>query len=199
VTTTGTFSGTIDLGGGSISASGGQDLLVASFDLTGAHRWSYPVGGAAIDRGFAVAVHGPRTYASGIVGGLAKLIALDEDGTLAWEHDPVVGIGQALAVDAAGNVYLAGRLDADATVGTTQLSHAGGSDAFVISYTAAGEVRWAVSYGDGGHDNATGIAVDAMGRVFVTGSFKRTVDFGGTVLESDQAANTDVFVLRIDP
>ena len=25
------------------------------------------------------------------------------------------------------------------------------------------------------------------------------VDFGGTVLESDQSANTDVFVLRIDP
>ena len=199
MTTTGTFSGTIDLGGGSMTASGGADLLVASFDLTGAHRWTYSIGSAAIDYGYAVAVHGSRTYVSGIVGGRATLIALDDGGTLAWKQDPVAGIGQALAVDADGNVYLAGRLDADATVGTTTLSHAGGSDAFVISYTDAGVVRWAAAYGSTGHDNATGIAVDAAGRVYVTGYFKRAVDFGGTLLESDQSSTTDVFVLRIDP
>lgn len=199
VTIAGTFSGTLDLGGVPITSAGSQDFLVASFDLTGAYRWQYATGTTAIESGYAVAVHDQRTYATGIVSGQATVVALDDGGTLAWKRDPVDGIGKALAVDAAGNVYVAGRIDASATVGTTSLTHAGGGDAFVISYTPAGDVRWAVAYGSGGNDSATGIAVDAAGRVFVTGTFERTVDVGGTMLESDQAATTDVFVVRIDP
>lgn len=98
---------------------------------------------------------------------------------------------KALAVDAAGNVYVTGSFPtATATFGATvltnrQVAGSSTSDVFVAKVTAAGAWDWAVSAGGAtrvnGNDYATAIAVDALGGVYVAGTFTSSVAFFGTI------------------
>jgi hypothetical protein len=86
----------------------------------------------------------------------------------------------AVAVDASGNVFVAGR-----TAGTLpgQLS-AGGQDAFLCKYDPAGAVLWTRQFGGpagllvmtGNADSARAAAVDAAGNVYVVGSAEGVLD-----------------------
>ncbi|MEQ9323974.1 MAG: hypothetical protein RIF41_32715 [Polyangiaceae bacterium] len=59
------------------------------------------------------------------------------------------------------------------------------------------EETWSRSFGDASTQRVNAVAVDAMGAVFVTGSFSGTTDFGGGPL--DAAGNdTDLFVAKYD-
>jgi FIMAH domain/Beta-propeller repeat len=77
-----------------------------------------------------------------------------------------------LAVDGAGNAYVTGQTDSwdFPTVNGIQSSRRGLSDAFVAKLDANGLVVYATYLGGNNQDGATGIAVDALGRVYVTGS-----------------------------
>ncbi len=69
-----------------------------------------------------------------------------------------------LAVDATGNVYVAGSSDLDSTA-TDNL------DYVTIKYNSAGAKQWAVNYNGvaNGDDAAHALAIDATGKVYVTG------------------------------
>jgi len=113
-------------------------------------------------------------------------------------------IGYAIAVDGSG-VYVAGEttsseLSFPVTVGP-DTSYNGGSDAFVAKLNTAGTALIYVGYiGGSGNETAFGIAVDASGAAYVTGSTTSTeADFpvaGGP----DTTANggTDVFVTKVN-
>jgi len=67
----------------------------------------------------------------------------------------------AIAVDASGNVYVTGYSDRET----------GGSDYATIKYSSAGQQQWVARYtGQGNFDQASAIAVDSSGNVYVTGS-----------------------------
>jgi Beta-propeller repeat len=82
--------------------------------------------------------------------------------------------GQGIAVDAAGAAYVTGKTtSADfPTVHPLQLTFGGGNqDAFVAKLTADGAALVYATYlGGSGDDRGTGIAVDADGAAYVTGS-----------------------------
>ncbi|WP_196284345.1 NHL repeat-containing protein [Hymenobacter jeongseonensis] len=59
-----------------------------------------------------------------------------------------------------------------------------------------GKWEWAIAAGSTQSDNASGIAVDATGRVFVAGSFSSQIRFGTTTLTSQ--GETDVFVAQLN-
>ena len=98
---------------------------------------------------------------------------------------------KALAVDAAGNVYVTGFFDsATASFGSSTLTNrrpanSGTSDIFVLKVSPGGTWDWAVSAGGGttinGNDYATAIAVDALGGVYVAGTFTSSVAFFGSI------------------
>ena len=55
VSVTGFFQGTADFGGGAVTSAGFEDVFVATFDATGAPRWSRRFGGTSSDQAFAAA------------------------------------------------------------------------------------------------------------------------------------------------
>jgi hypothetical protein len=95
-----------------------------------------------------------------------------------------------VAVDEAGNVYVAGY-----TYGSLDAVSTGDADAMVRKYSPAGEVLWAHQWGGPDPDTAYGVDLDDHGRVHVLGSqisFSAlwTFDVDGLLLaEHSYAAN----------
>jgi len=87
-------------------------------------------------------------------------------GTQVWlrAYDGTAGgidQGHAIAVDASGNVYVAGQTESAATSST---------DMIVIKYTAAGARSWVATYDHGSKpDAANSIALDSAGNVLAAG------------------------------
>jgi gliding motility-associated-like protein len=86
-----------------------------------------------------------------------------------------------VTTDAAGNVYTTGSFDQttdfDPGPGILNLTSAGNADIYVSKLNANGDLAWAFSMGSITSDAGTGIATDATGNVYVSGSFSGTVDF----------------------
>jgi hypothetical protein len=112
--------------------------------------------------------------------------------------------GNAIARDAAGNVYVTGffrgTVDFDPGAGTVNLTSAGGDDIFVAKYSPTGALIWAKGMGGTSNDQGLGIAVDASGNVLTTGFFALTVDFdpGAGTANLTSAGSRDSFVSKLD-
>src|SRR5439155_11978506 len=67
---------------------------------------------------------------------------------------------------------------------TGLLTSAGGYDAFIVKYNSQGLAQWAKRFGSSNGDSISGVALDSVGNIIVTGSFIGTVDFGGALMTS---------------
>jgi hypothetical protein len=91
----------------------------------------------------------------------------------------------AVAFDASGNLYLAGSLMGTVDLGSGPLGPVGASsDAFVASIAPSGAYRWGKRIAGASIDAASALAVDPSGVVYVTGSFRETVDLGAGAVTS---------------
>ena len=90
-----------------------------------------------------------------------------------------VDVGNAIALDASGAVYVAGYTyssDFPVTTGAVQTANAGSCDAFLFKLSPTGDTLLYATYlGGSGNDTASGVAVDASGNVY----------FGGWTLSSN--------------
>ena len=117
----------------------------------------------------------------------------------------------ALAVDATGNVVVTGSFDSPtATFGTTTLTNRRPvnrytRDIFVLK-VGAGGWQWAVSAGGGdyisGDDYGTAVAVDALGGVYVAGTYTSSVAFFGPSIQLPtadllQGGRATIFVAKL--
>src|SRR5665213_2786604 len=112
--------------------------------------------------------------------------------------------GNAIAVDPAGNAYVAGTTDST-TFGFAadgfQTTSNGQGDAFIAKLTTTGTISYFTYLGGTKADSATGIAVDSTANVYVTGSTVST-DFptAGAVFQPNYGGgNADSFVAKLDP
>ena len=109
----------------------------------------------------------------------------------------------ATALDAAGNLYVAGEfagnVDFDPGPGIVALQDDGGGDAFVAKYGPAGDLAWARRFGGADAARATAVAV-ADGAVYVAGDFEGSADLhpGGPELLWTSAGSSDGFVVKLD-
>lgn len=110
-------------------------------------------------------------------------------------------LGNAVAVDAAGNAYVAGTTgswDFPATAAALQRRLAGAYDAFAAKLNPAGALVYASYLGGAGSDEATAIAVDSFGKAWIAGS-STSFDFPvRDAVQARAAGNGDAFVAALD-
>jgi len=165
--------------------SGKDDGFVAKLDPDGNLQWNTFLGGFRDDFSFglALATSGDaylsgwseatwgspvRPYAGYWDGYVAKL---GPHGKLQWNTflggaDGDWGYG--LAVDASANIYVTGY--SQTTWGSPILKYSGGGDAFVAKLDASGDLLINAFLGGAGVDAGYGLARDATGNIYVTGS-----------------------------
>jgi len=108
--------------------------------------------------------------------------------------------GHSIAIDSSGNSYITGDFRSSSiTFGTITLTNSSNesSDIFVAKLDSNGNWLWARQAGGGGWDKGYGIAVDASGNSYVTGSFSGSATFGTTTLTSS-IYDCDIFVAKLD-
>lgn len=111
----------------------------------------------------------------------------------------------AMAVDPAGNMYIAGEFfgtaDFDPGPGVFELTPRSLSDAFFAKYAPDGSLIWAHSFGGEWYDQAWGIDADASGNAYVTGQFFFTAGFDAALPDAPtfEGELGNIFVCKIGP
>jgi len=138
---------------------------------------------------------GPFTLPNGGANEEGYAARYDADGNVLWA-EAFPGTfqvhGRAVAVDAAGEVYVAGsfghlNFGGTGNFGATTLTSAGGTDVFLTRLSAAdGSVVWvrqAGSTNTDAHEGGFDLVTDAAGTSVVAGAFRGTASFGtGTLV-----------------
>lgn len=174
---------------GNVYLSGYTDLSTSSIIATsGAHQTSF--GGGFFD---------------------AWLVKFNSSGVRQWAtyyggNDD--DFGQSCAVDASGNIYLAGTTSSTAGIASAaghQTVQGGGNqpDVFLVKFNSTGTRQWATYYGGNSYDDRGACAVDPSGNVYLSG----TTDFStssSTVIstsgayQSNSGGLSDAFLVKFN-
>jgi len=111
--------------------------------------------------------------------------------------------GSAIALDASGNIYIAGytrSTNFPATYGVLRNTSAGGEDAFVAKLGPDGSyLAYSTYLGGSGNDRAQAIAVDASGNAYIAG-YTGSVNFPlVSAVQNVYGGGTDGFVAKLNP
>jgi hypothetical protein len=127
---------------------------------------------------------------------------LDSQAHVLWAvalGGPGADEGRGIAVTPSGDVYatgtFSGTADFDPGPGRTELTSAGGSDAFLVRLSPKGELVWARRFGGPQADVGLRVAV-GPDAVWVAGSFQGTMS---TAPPLTSAGKRDAFVAKLDP
>ena len=208
----GTAAGTVNFGGGPITANG-YTIVVAKFSPAGGHLWSRGFGDSFSNSGNAVAVDpsgniavtgafsGPADFGGGTLfsSGVDVFLAkLSPTGGHVWSRHfgaaLAVHAGNGVACDGSGNVLVTGSFENSIDLGGGWTRSFARKDMFVAKYSPAGAYLWSKLAGGFYDDAGKAVAVDPIGKVVVTGTFQAAVNFGTGSLIS--AGRSDIFVAR---
>lgn len=189
----------------SVTVTGGQDVYVASYDLSGNVNWVVTGGGDHADfaNGLAADPAG-NLYATGYFQGQASfgthqvanasnlyidmfVTKLDSGGTFLWaKRGGAVGdddAGRAITTDELGNVYVAGEIRNSGNFENLNYTVSGIADMFVAKYNTSGNLEFMTHEGNGGGNYGYGIAATSS-NVYVTGLYNGIISFGPTTLDN---------------
>lgn len=170
---------------GQTKGGGASDAYVIKYDSDGTELWVRQFGGVGTDSALDGAADSNgdlyvvgespgeltgRLFVSGLGGAFVRKYT--GDGDELWSRQfgtEVTAIVNGVAVNGAGNVYVAGQADG-ALPGQ---SHSGSNDAFVRLYDSSGNELWTLQFGDQGGDFALDVAVDEEGSAYVAGWSRR--------------------------
>lgn len=216
---TGYFWGTIDFGGGPLTAVGNVDFFVARFDPAGNHLWSRSDGNAVDLMGLGVATDGagnvvvtgeylsntaPLDLGGGPLAppGRIFVVKYAPDGSYLWgaRHGGSEGRGYGVAVDGANRIVVTGYFGGVGDLGGATLASVGYVDAFLAKYEPGGGHLWSRLFSGAG-TSASGdgrsVAVDADGDIALVGDFVDSINLGGGMLAG--GGLLDVFFAGFDP
>jgi len=211
------------------TSNGYDDVFLSRFDSSGNFQWAKTWGGsgsAGIGYGLAVDGSGDVFVTGWFLGtvdfdpgsgidnstsngeGDVFLSSYDSSGNFQWAKTwggSSWDIGFGVAVDGSGNVYVTGYLSetVDFDPGLAEDNHTsnGVYDVFLSRFNTSGNFLWANTWGGNDWDIGGGVAVDGPGNVYVTGTFKETVDFdpGPGIDNHTSNGYSDIFLSKFEP
>jgi PKD repeat protein len=218
VVVAGTFSNTIDFGGGEMDSPNAMlDVFVVKLSPAGAHLWSRHIGTAVASEGVngvAIDLAGNVVIAGNVIaevdfggGSLGALGASDAyvakyapNGNHIWSRR-FGGAGNdyasAVAVDGSGNVAVAGSFESNALFAGIPLLSAGQSDAYVLKLDPSGTNPSVRQLGGTSADVGQGVVIAPSGSLVTAGYFYGSGSFAGIQLGSLGAA--DAFIASLAP
>ena len=207
---TGSFNYSVDFGGGALNSAspGFSDIFLVKYSAAGVHQWSKQFGNTGNDVGYGVTADasGNVVVTGSFVGSVdfgggwlssnfnsndifvAKYSATGGHswsrsfGSTGDDH------GNAVAIDASGNVVVTGYFNSTIDFGGGPLTSTGNKEIFLLELNSAGQHGWSKRLGGPSIDVANAVAIDGSGNIIITGFFFGTVDFGGGPLTSTSAA-----------
>ncbi|MBK7620774.1 MAG: hypothetical protein IPJ10_15850 [Flavobacteriales bacterium] len=213
-----------------ISSNGSEDIFVLALDAEGDLQWVHGLGGTGSERGMAIAVGpdggavvtgritsttdmDPGPDVANLMGSNfedAFLLKLDATGAYQWAFRLAAFLNEGLdlAVDMQNNVFASGSfgtsgsnaLDIDPGPGISPLLSNGASDAFLVSYTGNGALRWGLGVGGAQNDIGHAVAVSTRGRIALAGEFRQTMDVepGPGIQLLSSVGGQDAFTILYD-
>lgn len=183
------------------ASAGSFDVFVRKYTPAGAEEWTRQFGSSGSDFSTSIAVdsQGNSSVAGHTDGTLpgqtqagngdAFVRRYTSDGGLLWMRQfgtSNIDSAAAVAIDTAGNSYVAG-----STYGDLAATNAGNQDAYVRKYTPDGSEAWTKQFGTTANDVAGAMAVDNSNNCYAAGST------AGTLAGQTPAGNADAYLLRI--
>jgi hypothetical protein len=185
---------------------GGNDAFLVKFNSAGVRQWGTYYGGIGNEDAFSVAVDGSgNVFMAGDVGSTtgmttagahqetcgggtdALLVKFNSSGVRQWATYYGGGSsedGNAVAVDSAGNVYLAGFTQSStgiSTPGSFRDTYVWPGDGYLVKFNSAGVRQWGTYYGGLSvgpfTDQVHAIAVDGAANVYLAGQTSCMVGF----------------------
>ncbi|MEO1437252.1 MAG: SBBP repeat-containing protein, partial [Bacteroidota bacterium] len=199
-----------------ISQGSSSGIFVVKYLSDGSVDWAKGIDGAGIkvvnqiekdqdDNFYICGYYGDTLFTelgnlTSVANTAAYILKYDSAGNLLW----VKSYGEtfdtratSIAIDGNSNVYVAGdsngSFEFDGTLITVPTVD---NDVFLMKLDAVGNELWVNRYGGGLEDNATGVAAQPNGRVFLTGKFIGLFDIGGTTLQT-QGFNDNIYLCAI--
>lgn len=211
----GEASGTVDFGGGALTANF-YDGYVVKLDPNGGYLWAKLFGAAGNQRIFGTATDIDNNVI--VVGSFEQNIdfgggaltsagfedvfiaKLDPNGNEIWsKRYGETGDQRALAVvtDLQKNVYVTGWFKGAIDFGMGPVTSAGGEDGFLVKLGSAGNVIWSRTFGDAADQRAQALTLDSSGNPLMVGYFGGSMAVtGGPTLTS--AGNHDIFLVKLN-
>lgn len=200
-------------------------LLFLAFNAVTAqtpyHNWSKRFGDSGGDSGQSLVVDdNGNLYVAGYFTGTINLggsdltswwgegvflVKYDASGAHVWS----IGAGEtgyiedrktSIAIDASGNLVMAGNFQGGIYLGGDYLYSEGEMGVFLAKFDEFGNHIWSGStggYSTSYMDRVTSLALDGSGNVFIAGHFQNAINFGGADHYSEGEA--DIFLAKFDP
>jgi len=149
--------------------NGSYRFQIAKYNTSGTIQWQKNLGSnGANSYGYSVAVDSSgNVYVCGYEDSspykLFTIAKYNTSGTIQWKRNlsgsSTYNIGQSVAVDSSGNVYVCGYSD-----------NSGNYDIQIAKYNTSGNIQWQRSLSGAASDYGYGVAVDSSGNVYICGS-----------------------------
>jgi hypothetical protein len=212
----------IAAGGHQNTIGGTADAFLAKFNSGGVRQWATYYGGLDLDGGSSCAVSlsgdvylcGSTFNSSSIAfgghqntfgGGVndAFLVKFNSSGVRQWgTYYGGLGddSGNSCAVDASGNVYLAGSTASITNIASEghQNDLGGNFDAFLVKFNSSGIRQWGTYYGGVSQDLARTCAVDNVGNIYLAGFTQSSSAIASGGHQNTYGGSEDAFLVKFN-
>jgi hypothetical protein len=226
--TTGRFEGTTDFDPGNsvfnLSSIGQIDIFVHKMDGNGNFLWAKTFGSSGLDYGYSTTVDDVgNVYTVGTFtntvdfdpdSGITNLTSLssnnvfiqklNQNGSFIWAKSFAANLVNSIEFDELGSIYIIGNftntVDFDPGIGVSNLSSAGGTNAFIQKLDLNGNFLWAKSFGGTNVTTPKCLDFDLNGNFYIAGSFGGTADFDPSTNSFTQisSGSNDIFFSKFD-